>query len=51
MVEVTLTRTAWLPSPLGEVTRVAATLAEGTPLSEAVLLAAEVMESVLAVEL
>ncbi len=51
MLELTLTRTAWLPSPLGEVTRVAATPDEGTPFSTATLFAAEVMESVLAVVL
>ncbi len=48
---MTLTRTALLPSPVGELTRLADTLLEDMPFSEATALAAEVIEAVVALAL
>ncbi len=51
MLVATLTRTALLPSPLGELTRLAEILSEERPFRAATWSAAAVMESVLAVVL
>ncbi len=48
---MTLTRTALLPSPVGEVTRLADTLVDERPFSVATALAAEVIEPVVALAL